>query len=108
MNTQTFIDFCTSHHSKRMRIMEKPVKKRMGGTDDRFRQFRRMAEAEQNPAAYTALSKCDKQFFDIMDMLHYTPSDEIDIRYLEELVSDVQNYLDIALGIVHEDVGKFD
>jgi len=105
MRTQTFIDFIESNFKKRMKLMQKPEKAR-GTEEDRFANFRRFAEMENEYPAYTAMSKCNKQFLDIMDMLKENHPEEINLKYFQELVNDVHIYLDFALGITFEDAGK--
>lgn len=105
MDTQTFKEFISKNQRKLMKLMESPKKKR-ASDDDRFSNFRRMAEMEQVPAAYVALSKCNKQFIDIMDILQFTDPEEVDMKYLQELINDVHIYLNFALGIASEDSGK--
>jgi hypothetical protein len=103
MDNSTFINLVDQQHLYRKRLLDKPEKKRMGGTEDRLIQFKRMAKMRKCTTASAAVDLCTKQFTDILDMADGSHSKSGDIKYLRELIADVQNYLDITLIIASEE-----
>jgi len=75
----------------------------MKGDGDRLGQFKRMAKTRKCSNMSAAIDLCTKQFTDIIDMADGTHPKAGDIKLLRELISDVQNYLDITLAIAEEE-----
>ena len=106
MTNEEFISLVEQQHQRRLRLMQRPEKSRTAGNTDRLIQFRRMAKMNKCSEMSTAMNLCSKQFTDIIDMADNSHPKSGDIKYLRELISDVQNYLDITLVLAEEKAGN--
>jgi len=61
-----------------------------------------MAKMRKCTEPSAAVDLCTKQFTDILDMADGSHAKAGDIKYLRELIADVQNYLDITLILASE------
>lgn len=104
MDQDKFMGIVESHHNYRMNILCNPKKSRTAGNVDRLLHFKRMAKMRKCSVLSACVDLCTKQFTDILDMADGSHPDSWDVDYFEELISDVQNYLDIALAIKKEEV----
>lgn len=108
LNEETFMSIVDAHHERRKAIMRRPDKKRTAGTDDRLIQFRRLAAMRKCSLPSAAVDLCTKQITDILDMCDGTHPRTGDPEFLEELICDVQNYLDFTLTLAYERVGRIE
>jgi arabinogalactan endo-1,4-beta-galactosidase len=103
MDQDKFMQIISDHHTYRMNILCNPKKSRTSGNTDRLIQFKRMAKMRKCSTLSACVDLCTKQFTDILDMADGSHPHAWNVDYFEELISDVQNYLDIALAIMKEE-----
>ena len=104
MKEQDFMEIVDRQHTFRKSLLSNPDKKRTAGTDDRLLQFRRMAAMRKCTVESAAIDLCTKQFTDLIDMADCSHPKHNDVKFLSDLIADVQNYLDILLAITTERV----
>lgn len=102
MTKEDFMKVVAAQHKRRISLLNDSKKSRTAETEDRLLQFKRMSVMNKRPLTSVPLDLCIKQFSDIIDMADGSHSHTEDISYLRELVSDVQNYLDILLALAEE------
>ena len=103
MTNEDFISIVEQQFLRRKKILSKPEKARVAGTADRLIQFKRMAKMRKCSPMSAAVDLSTKHFTDIIDMADGSHAKSGDINYLRDLISDVQNYLDITLAIAEEE-----
>ena len=102
MNATDFRKLCYEQYQHRMSIMDDGKKARVAGRGDRLIQFKRLAAIHMVSEAEVAMTLCSKQFTDLIDMASGNHPEYNNLNYLRELISDVQNYLDLLLAIETE------
>jgi hypothetical protein len=102
MNNERFFEVVEKQHIRRKKMMQRPDKARVAGSTDRLIQFKRMAAINKETPAESAVHLCVKQFTDIIDMADGTHPLTGNLKYMRELVADVQNYLDLTLANAEE------
>lgn len=103
MKENVFLEIVEAQHTNRLSILTSNKKRRVAGTEDRLVQFKRMAALRKCPVKSVPMDLCTKQFTDLIDMADNTHPECKNIEYLEELIADVQNYLDILLALAIEE-----
>ena len=103
MTNEEFLNFVNHQYKLRLDILDNSKKKRTAGTDDRFIQFRRMAELRCCTMKSAAADLMTKQFTDFLDMADESHAEYNDLDYFIELGADIQNYIDITLAIAIEE-----
>lgn len=101
MTNEEFITLCHEQFDRRMLIMSNSKKARTAGGDDRLIQFKRQAYLHQKSTGEVCLDLCTKQFTDLIDVVRGTLV--VGLDYTQELISDIQNYLDLLNALLVED-----
>lgn len=99
MTQEEFIKTCDEQYRRRMLIMNDEKKAR--DMDDRLMPFKRMASLQQKTPHEVCINLCTKHFIDLIDITQGRKI--VDDNYAHELISDVQNYLDILNALMLED-----
>ena len=104
METASFMKLVEDNYKKRVEILTQPKKSRTKDGMDRLHQFKRMAVVKCSSAPSAAVELCIKQFTDIVDMAAGRHPSSGNVEYMKELIFDVQNYLDLTLACVLDEV----
>ena len=108
MNDGRFLELVARQHARRLRLLDKPEKKRTANTDERMLQFYRMSSMRKCTSMSAAIDLCTKQFTDLLDMADGTHPKCADLKYWRDLCCDIQNYVDITLALAEETYGGLD
>jgi len=100
MTDDQFQKVCRNLFTHRMNIMNAKGKSRLAGTQDRLIMFKRLAALEQRPPQEVCISLCAKHFSDLINISQGKAT--ADLGCIVELISDIQNYLDLLNALWQE------
>lgn len=102
MTQKEFMKCVELQYELRIKILNSSKKKRVADTDDRLKQFKRMATVKKCSVEEAATDLMVKHFIDFVDMSDHSHPDWNNTDYLRELGADIQNYVDITIAIAIE------
>ena len=101
MTNEEFLTLCHEQFDRRMLIMSDDKKSRTAGGHDRLIEFKRLAYLQYKNTYEVCIGLCSKHFIDLIDVTQGKVIVSPD--YAQELISDIQNYLDLLNALMIED-----